>query len=210
MRSTLKRLEMLARGSIPKPVRQAYRIARTAIFTPVPSPELPQALVAGCEVVASRLDLLDRLPKSGRVAEVGTYKGDFAREILARAAPNELHVIDIDYSRFDRALNDDPRIVRHEGLSHDVMAHFPEAHFDWIYIDADHAYDGVKRDARVSASRVKPGGFLVFNDYAHIDPNVGRYGVHRAVTEFAVEMRWPLRYFALNPYALYDVALQRP
>lgn len=210
MRSTLKRLEMLARGSVPKPVRQAYRIARTAISTPVPSPAIPQELVTGCEVVASRLDLLDRLPKSGRVAEVGTYKGDFAREILARTAPVELHLVDIDYSRFDRTLGADPRIVRHEGLSHVIMADFPESHFDWIYIDADHAYDGVKRDAEACARRVKPGGFMVFNDYAHIDPYVGRYGVHRAVTEFAVGMRWPLRYFALNPYALYDVALQRP
>jgi hypothetical protein len=65
-------------------------------------------------------------------------------------------------------------------------------------------------DARASAPKVKPGGYLVFNDFAHIDPSLGRYGVHRAVVDFALEGRWPLRLFAFSEYALYDVALQKP
>jgi hypothetical protein len=51
---------------------------------------------------------------------------------------------------------------------------------------------------------------LVFNDFAHIDPSLGHYGVHRAVVDFALEVRWPLRLFAFSKYALYDVALQNP
>lgn len=60
----------------------------------------------------------------------------------------------------------------------------------------------------MAAQKVKPGGYLVFNDYA--DPYLGRYGVHRAVTEFANAAGWPLVMFAHEPSALYDVALQRP
>jgi len=35
------------------------------------------------------------------VAQVGTYHGDFAREIVARRRPREPHLIDIDYSPFE-------------------------------------------------------------------------------------------------------------
>jgi hypothetical protein len=50
----------------------------------------------------------------------------------------------------------------------------------------------------------------VFNDFAHIDPYLGRYGVHRAVTEFIGKAQWPVRYFAFEPAGLYDIAIQRP
>lgn len=98
----------------------------------------------------------------------------------------------------------------HQGPSHAVLAGFPDATFDWIYIDADHSYAGVAQDAAAAASKVRPGGFLVFNDFAHIDPYLGSYGVHRAVVEFAVAHRWPFAWFAYEAHALYDVALRRP
>jgi len=91
-----------------------------------------------------------------------------------------------------------------------VIKSFPDAYFDWIYIDADHSYKGTIADARASAPKVKPLGYLVFNDFAHIDPEAGRYGVHRAVVDFAIEGNWPMAFFAYNNIALYDVALQKP
>ncbi len=63
-----------------------------------------------------------------------------------------------------------------------MLAQFPDEHFDWIYIDGDHSYEGASRDARVAATKVKPGGHLVFNDFAHADPYLGAYGVHRALS----------------------------
>jgi hypothetical protein len=39
------------------------------------------------------------LPRAGRVAEVGTYRGAFARHILSACDPAELHLIDLDFSR---------------------------------------------------------------------------------------------------------------
>jgi hypothetical protein len=86
----------------------------------------------------------------------------------------------------------DARVQLHQGLSHEVLAIFPDAYFDWVYIDADHSYAGVTRDANAAASKVKPGGFLVFNDFAHMDPFLGAYGVHRAVVDFAVARSWHL------------------
>lgn len=34
--------------------------------------------------------------------------------------------------------------------------------------------------------------------------------MHRGVIDFALEQGWRLRYFALDPAALYDVALLKP
>ena len=209
MRATFKRLEMGVRATMPRAVRQLYRMARSAGGSHLLARQLPAALVDGCEMCASRYDMLSRLPKGGTCAEIGTDKGDFAREILSRAEPARLHVIDIDYSRFDKTLLADARVKKHQGLSHQVIAGFPDNHFDWIYIDADHSYDGVLRDAKASAAKLKPGGLMIFNDFAHIDPELGRYGVQRAVVDFALEKRWPLRYFAFHPAALYDVALKK-
>lgn len=142
--------------------------------------------------------------------EVGTHRGHFAREILANCLPAELHLIDLDFSFLDSAVARDKRVRLHRGMSHEILESFPADHFDWIYIDADHSYAGTARDAKAAAAKVKPGGFLVFNDFAHADPYLGAYGVHRAVVDFANENLWAFSWLAYEPSALYDVALRRP
>ena len=176
---------------------------------PAAKPLTPE-LVRDCRFFASRYHMLDALPRGGAVAELGTYKGDFAREIVARCAPRELHLIDLDYSSFDAAGLDGPAVTRHVGSTHEVIAQFPDGHFDWVYVDADHSYEGTLRDARTAAPKIRSGGFMAFNDFAHIDPALGRYGVHRAVVEFAVEANWPFHCFAYELDGLYDVALRKP
>ena len=48
-----------------------------------------------CEVFATRYEILDRLPKGGVVAEVGTDTGDFAKAILeGRFAPKDTIYVD--------------------------------------------------------------------------------------------------------------------
>ncbi len=210
MRDRLKQLEMRARALAPAPLRTAYRIGQSTIVRQPLSPPVPQELLSGCRMFASRFDLIEALPRNGLVAELGTYKGDFARELLTRCEPSHLDIIDINYSLFDAAVGNDSRVTCHTGQSHTVIGTFPDEHFHWIYIDADHSYDGVCRDIAAAAPKVRPGGYVVFNDFAHIDPLMGRYGVHRAVTEFAVSNRWALSHFALHGAGLYDVALQRP
>ncbi|WP_082609582.1 class I SAM-dependent methyltransferase [Bosea sp. Root381] len=209
LRETLKRLEMRARTRMPEPIRRAYRLARS-LGDAHPVPGLPEELLADCTFCASREAMLDRLPKGGRIAELGTYRGDFARQILARCRPAELHLVDIDYSLFDAWDLTGSEVVRHLGFTHQVVAGFPDAHFDFVYIDADHSYEGCHRDALAAAPKVRPGGYLVFNDFAHIDPWLGRYGVHRAATDFARAAAWPMAFFAFQPAGLYDVAFQRP
>jgi SAM-dependent methyltransferase len=205
----MKQAEIRLRLSAPAFAKRLYRLARS-LRTQAESPDLRPDVLEDCRVVADRYALLKLLPKHGRVAEIGTETGNFARRIAECCQPAELHLVDINYSKFDPQGLAAPVVTRHEGLSGEILAAFPDAHFDWIYIDADHSYEGVRNDARAAAPKVKPGGYLVFNDFGHIDPAMGRYGVHRAVVEFINERGWQMRYFAYNAAALYDVAIQRP
>ena len=152
------------------------------------APQLDERHLRRCSVVPHRRALLERLPKGGAVAEVGTLHGDFAREILQIVEPLELHLIDHEiHARVremaeDQALRDRVRV--HHGDSADTLASFPDGSFDWIYIDAQHAYEGVKRDIEVARRKVKTDGLPVFNDYtiwSYVE--MQPYGVVAAVNE---------------------------
>jgi SAM-dependent methyltransferase len=207
----LRRLALSFRKSLPDRARRALRIARHVLAARQPSSaNLPEALIPACRMCASRYQLIGMLPGGGHVAEIGTDRGHFAQHILARSNPSRLHLIDLDFSLLEPAVAKDARVKLHRGDSREIVASFQDAYFDWVYIDADHSYEGVMRDASSAASKVKLGGFLVFNDFAHVDPLLGSYGVHRAVVDFAIERKWTFAFFAYDPQALYDVALQRP
>jgi hypothetical protein len=54
---------------------------------------------------------------------------------------------------------------------------------------------GTSREAVAAAPKVRHGGYLVLNDFAHLDPYLGAYRVHRAVVEFAIARDWPFAWF---------------
>ena len=141
-------------------------------------------------MLPTRAVLLERLPHGGIVAEIGTLHGDFAREILRIANPRELYLVDQIIQSRARELAEDPslkgRVHVHKSDSAETLQSFPDAYFDWIYIDAQHTYEGVKRDIAAAAAKVKSDGFLVFNDYtmwSYVE--MQPYGVVAAVNEFA-------------------------
>ena len=154
------------------------------------------------------------LPKRGVVAEVGTDNGTFAEIILKFSVPSELHVIDISLAKFRRdvfAQEIQAGTVRlHESDSVEALRRFPDGYFDWIYIDANHSYESVKRDIDEAKRAVKRGGLLVFNDYAfRSHREVMAYGVVQAVNELCLSENWDLLYLALHPEMYCDVALRR-
>lgn len=196
------------RKRLPRGFRTLYRLFGAVDSDFAGSPILPPELFEGARFMASRQALVASLPPADRALEVGTDTGAFARFILDHARPKRLDIIDIDYSRFDQTLAEDPRVHCHTGRSAEVLARFEPASFDWVYIDASHRYDDVVADARAAARVVRPGGFLVFNDYAHVDPFLGRYGVHKAVSEFLVETRFLIYALSYNRMGLYDLAIR--
>ena len=206
------RLELALRRALPESAKKLWRLGRLAV-QPVPpsAPQIPQAQLEGCQLLADRIEMLRRLPQGGIVAEIGTYQGDFARAILDIMAPEKLLLADVTFSLCRSDVLADPRVERHEGLSVPFLQSCADASFDMIYVDADHGYEAVRADIVAAAPKVKPGGFLIFNDFARIiRPGFGVLGVHQAVCEFAVASGWKVAYFCLQGEALYDIALRRP
>lgn len=181
-----------------------------------PAPELPASKLVGCEVLPNRFAILDRLPKGGVMAEVGVDRGDFSQEILTRCQPEKLHLFDMDMSRLVNkdvlgAVAQRGSVVKtHAGDSSTNMSKVPDGYFDAIYIDGDHAYEGVKRDIMAAVPKLKPQGVLIFNDYAVWSAtSMFHCGVARAVHEFCRDNPWKLRYIALQSMMYNDVMLVR-
>lgn len=61
---------------------------------------------------------------------------------------------------------------------------------DFIFLDADHTYDAVKKDIAAWSPQIKAGGLICGHDYAH--PNFPDWGVKRAVDEFCTENGYKL------------------
>ncbi len=170
---------------------------------------LPMAALEGTRVYPDRDSMLVDLPRQARVAEVGTHLGDWAQKILDTADPIRLHLFDLNTQRIRPEVVADSRVTIHQGDSSRGLARLPDHFFDWIYIDGDHSYEGVKRDIEQALVKVKPDGLLVFNDYclwSHLESIP--YGVMAAVNELCCE-GWVMKAIALSPWGYYDVVIKR-
>jgi predicted O-methyltransferase YrrM len=176
---------------------------------------IEQKYLENCEVVASRAEMLRRLPKGGRLVEVGTFKGAFAHQILDIVEPDELTTIDITYENFNYArLQKHPlysRMKHITGNSYEELEKLPPGAFDMIYIDANHTYPFVSKDIAATNSKLRPGGLLIANDYTAFAPFQGfRCGVVKAINEFIrEEKKYNVQYFVLNWAGYYDIALKK-
>ena len=116
-------------------------------------------------------------------AEVGVWEGHLSSEILKRK-PSKLHLIDpwktqdvikrcysIEQEKMDEVyknvLNKFGKLSNveiHREFS--INANFPKQYFDWVYIDADHSCDAVRKDLKFYYPLLKKGGYLCGDDYA--------------------------------------------
>jgi len=178
------------------------------------APEIPHDLLASCKVVPRRNDIIGSLPRGGLGVEVGTQTGMFARTILDLAKPRKLFVIDLDYGPFLREnfANEllSEKIILKEGKSWEVLEEFPDETFDFIYVDAAHNYDMVKKDLDVSIKKIKSNGTIICNDFVTWSAmKAAPYGVHQAVTETIVNYRCEVTHFAFHHYGYNDIAFKR-
>jgi hypothetical protein len=98
----------------------------------------------------------------------------------------------------------------YEGDSSLEMDKQPDSTYDVIYVDGDHSYEGVMRDAEVSARKLKSDGILIFNDYIMFDHVLRvHYGIVPVVREFCVNRGWQVLFFALQKSLFCDIALYR-
>ncbi len=84
------------------------------------------------------------------------------------------------------------------GDSAAAIAGLPDESVDVFYVDADHTYEGVRRDLDALLPKIKPDGLIVLNDYipAEIGFSNLPYGIIQATNEFMVAHGWEMTYFA--------------
>jgi SAM-dependent methyltransferase len=73
-------------------------------------------------------------------------------------------------------------VVLHRKTSTAAAADFPDDSFDWVYIDGNHSYEFVRQDLELYVRKLKPGGYIVCDDYHYA--GFWHDGVTRAVDEF--------------------------
>ncbi|HTI89934.1 MAG TPA: class I SAM-dependent methyltransferase [Puia sp.] len=185
------------------------------VILPDLTPELTADHLKNCQVVANRETILHKMKKGGITAEVGVQEGNFSKLILEICHPRELHLIDTLLSNYSieskfKSEIDRGQVLLHENDSATAINKLPDNHFDFIYIDADHSYKGVQRDIQAAKTKIKEGGFLIFNDYTYWSPGECiNYGVIRAVNELCIMDNWEMIYFALAGYMYCDVAIRK-
>jgi hypothetical protein len=165
--------------------------------------------------------MLKYLPKNSLVAEVGTQYGHFAEKILAIAKPKKLHLLDNNFDLFKAEISNKQKslfpegiengtVELHEGDSSTILRSFPDEYFDWIYIDGDHAYQGVCKEIQQGYTKVKAAGMMVFNDYKNWSVcKLMPYGVAKAVHEFCIANNRKIVFFAFQSLGYHDVAIRK-
>jgi len=115
-----------------------------------------------------------------RGAELGVDKGVLFGMLL-KECPG-LHLIGVDlfpdrlrsHRAFDYAAQFSDRARLIEGDTVAAAALVEDGSLDFVFIDADHSYEAVRRDIDAWRSKVKPGGWLGGHDYNRKFPGVIR------------------------------------
>ena len=109
--------------------------------------------------------------------------------------------LDLQYEtvlKESKKYQDRVKIIRK--YSHIAAEDYSNEYFDFIYIDADHTYEAVKRDLKVWWPKLKVGGLIGLHDYENVENNTIPFGVVKAVTEFLVENNISLNLFHITDY----------
>lgn len=205
-------------------------------FTHRDFPGLNQTDIArGARLYADRLSMIAALaPRDGVVTEVGVAAGDLTRFILDTIRPKRFYALDLfdmhknamiwgrpsselfdgltQLQFFERRFAAESRIVEARvGPSADLLGEFDDETFDFIYVDAGHDYENVKKDAEVASRKIKRDGLMIFNDYTLIDViSMHEYGVVQAVNELVTNGDgWKVAGFALQHDMFCDIAISR-
>lgn len=152
---------------------------------------------------------LNRINFLGVGVEVGSLRGDFAAYLLKNWNGKRLYLIDA--WRYTPGAHDgnnaDPEgqrdnmsaafravyefgsravIVRDSSVMASQL--FPDGVLDFVYIDAAHDYESVKDDLRVWIPKVRPGGLVIGDDYAHGTWAHGKKDGMDILTDFEVKL----------------------
>jgi hypothetical protein len=139
----------------------------------------------------NRIELLKEIGLEfpyGKGVEIGTFKGQFSKEILQnwngtlymidvwRALGNE-YLDNSNHTTHSTAYSEtmsnisglEDRGIMIRATSEKASEIFTNNSLDFAYIDANHAYDFVVQDIKLWYPKIKPGGYLLGHDYIDLD-----------------------------------------
>lgn len=152
------------------------------------------------EDAQERIGCLLVIPEGGVGVELGVEWGTNANLLYQIAKPKHLTLIDVwnnpdPYEATLERFRGKPNVTIRRKRGREVFSEFADSSLDWIFIDANHAYEAVKEDLEQWFPKVKMGGWIIMHDYGM------PMGVTRAVDEF-LEKHNDLHYVGLlNDYA---------
>lgn len=127
--------------------------------------------------------------KTGKGAEIGTFKGEYAKELL-NIWQGKLYLVDVwrelnrqDYNdtsnqtQYLSIINEccenikdrEHRCFMVRSDSENASELFDDQSLDFVYIDANHKYEYVKQDISLWYPKVRKGGIVAGHDYLKID-----------------------------------------
>jgi hypothetical protein len=146
--------------------------------------------------------------KPRRLLEIGSYRG-YTALYLAQNVDEGAQVVTVDrYTEHGEAYRnaaERTRIERRIGETAPVLfAQDVPASYDLIFIDADHTYEGVRRDTQLALPLVSVRGYIAWHDYA----NWGYFNGYNGVPEYLKELsiRLPLAHVLGSDLAIYSPA----
>ena len=149
---------------------------------------------------------LNGLNLTGEGAEIGVLRGEYSKVLLSSWKGTRLYSIDawrhwyegyIDvnnpsddiheqsYQTTCKALapfGDRSHIIRM--TSQEAAVLFEDGQLDFVYIDANHSYEGCLADIRTWYPKVRKGGVIAGHDYKNTHSRGTPMGVKKAVDEF--------------------------
>lgn len=190
-----------------KRFKKRFRIAKYEMSFPPYGQQAQEMIRASIDVVrygavALAINRLERTKVPGAFAEVGVYKGDLSKFIVALAPARTVHLFDT-FAGFPSADAESPdehddrfqdtsveAVRRHVGADARIMFHpgyFPDTAgaivtetFAFVMLDVD-KYKPTLAALEVFYPRMSPGGYIFLHDYNSPESSCG---VSRAADQF--------------------------
>lgn len=178
------------------------------------------------------INLFEQKKLTNKGVEVGSFKGEYAKEML-KVWTGNLYLVDVWHELDINQYSDCSNQVDYENIilqccknikgnedrcfmirsnSESAVQLFDDNSLDFVYIDANHKYEFVKKDIELWFPKVRRGGIVSGHDYLMLDwyndknfaennkdkyiynsfGFVGEFGVNPAVDEFCTQHGYSL------------------
>ncbi len=141
------------------------------------------------------LTIIRQLNLTGNFAEIGTFGGHFAYDLMATCSPQKLYCVDpyANYGDFKDAINTHPleqvyaeaqerlalfgdKVEFLRMFSEEAAKLIPDNALDFVYIDGNHAYKYALKDFECWYPKVRDGGLICGDDATDVEDDGQRNG----------------------------------